>query len=102
MSLKFEIQPAANPTPESERTAKLADPGFGRIFTDHMAVVRYDQAKGWHDARAMPALGLVVANDRHVIGENPAEARIRELCRTLLFRSRIRRRLDFEFQTHFP
>ena len=51
MSLKFEIQPAANPTPEKERTAKLADPGFGRIFTDHMAIVRYNQAKGWHDAR---------------------------------------------------
>ena len=27
------------------------DPGFGRIFTDHMAIVRYDQAKGWHGAR---------------------------------------------------
>jgi branched-chain amino acid aminotransferase len=51
MSLKFEIQPAANPTPEKERAAKLADPGFGRIFTDHMAIVRYNQAKGWHDAR---------------------------------------------------
>ena len=27
------------------------DPGFGRVFTDHMAIVRYNQAKGWHDAR---------------------------------------------------
>src|SRR5438552_17681110 len=51
MSLKFEIQPAANPTPEKERAARLVDPGFGRIFTDHMAVVRYNQSKGWHDAR---------------------------------------------------
>jgi branched-chain amino acid aminotransferase len=51
MSLKFEIRPATNPRSEKERTAKLVDPGFGRIFTDHMAVVRYDQAKGWHDAR---------------------------------------------------
>ena len=49
--MKFEIQPAANPTPEKERAAKLVDPGFGRIFTDHMAIVRYNQAKGWHDAR---------------------------------------------------
>ena len=47
----FEIQPAANPTSEKERAAKLVDPGFGRIFTDHMAIVRYNQAKGWHDAR---------------------------------------------------
>src|ERR1700716_4255337 len=50
MSLKFEIQPATNPTSEKERGARLVDPGFGRIFTDHMAVVRYNQAKGWHGA----------------------------------------------------
>ena len=49
--LKFEIQPATNLTSEKDRAAKLVDPGFGRIFTDHMAVVRYSQAKGWHDAR---------------------------------------------------
>ncbi len=49
--LKFEIQPAANPMSEKDRAAKLVDPGFGRIFTDHMAIVRYDQAKGWHGAR---------------------------------------------------
>src|SRR5256885_11120721 len=51
MSLKFEIKPAANPASEQERAAKLVDPGFGRVFTDHMAIVRYSQAKGWHDAR---------------------------------------------------
>jgi len=51
MSLKFEIQPATNPTPEKDRAAKLVDPGFGRVFTDHMAIVRYDQTKGWHGAR---------------------------------------------------
>src|SRR3982074_97411 len=51
MSLKFEIQPAATPTSEKERAARLVDPGFGRIFTDHMALVRFSQAKGWHDAR---------------------------------------------------
>jgi len=51
MSLKFEIRPAANPTSKQECAARIVDPGFGRIFTDHMAVVRYDQAQGWHDAR---------------------------------------------------
>ena len=51
MGLKFEIRPPANPASEKERTARLVDPGFGRIFTDHMALVRYSQAKGWHDAR---------------------------------------------------
>ncbi|MDO9562453.1 MAG: branched-chain amino acid aminotransferase [Bradyrhizobium sp.] len=49
--LKFEIQPAANPASEKDRAARLADPGFGRVFSDHMAIVRYDQAQGWHGAR---------------------------------------------------
>jgi branched-chain amino acid aminotransferase len=47
----FEIQPAATPTADHERIAKLADPGFGRVFTDHMAIIRYNQARGWHNAR---------------------------------------------------
>src|SRR5436305_8857428 len=47
----FEIQQTPAATSEKERAAKLVDPGFGRIFTDHMAIVRYNQAKGWHDAR---------------------------------------------------
>jgi branched-chain amino acid aminotransferase len=51
MSLKFEIRPATNATSEKERMARLVDPGFGRIFTDHMAVVHYNQAEGWHGAR---------------------------------------------------
>ena len=52
MSMTFDIQPASNPTPEKDRVAKLVDPGFGRIFTDHMAIVRYNPAKGgWYEAR---------------------------------------------------
>src|SRR3978361_2236552 len=51
MSLKFEILPTPNPTSDQDRAAKLMDPGFGRVFTDHMSIVRYNQAKGWHGAR---------------------------------------------------
>ena len=40
IGLKFEIQAAANPASEKERAARLVDPGFGRVFTDHMSVVR--------------------------------------------------------------
>src|SRR5437868_6705997 len=47
----FDIRPTPTPTPDKERAARLVDPGFGRIFTDHMAIVRYNQATGWHDAR---------------------------------------------------
>ncbi len=48
--LTFDVRPAAEPTPDAARAEKLKDPGFGRVFTDHMAIVRYSQAKGWHDA----------------------------------------------------
>src|SRR5665213_3111104 len=49
--LKFDVQPAAHPTSDKDRAARLVDPGFGRVFTDHMDVVRYNQAEGWHGAR---------------------------------------------------
>ena len=50
-NLKFEIMPSASPTSDKDRAAKLVDPGFGRVFTDHMAIVQYTQGQGWHSAR---------------------------------------------------
>jgi len=28
--------------------------GFGKIFSDHMLLINYDEGKGWHDARIVP------------------------------------------------
>ena len=28
--------------------------GFGKVFTDHMFVMDYEEGKGWHDARIIP------------------------------------------------
>jgi branched-chain amino acid aminotransferase len=50
-NLDFEIRPNPAPVAASERAALLANPGFGRIFTDHMVTVRYADGKGWYDAR---------------------------------------------------
>jgi branched-chain amino acid aminotransferase len=36
---------------EAERAEMLADPGFGRYFTDHMFIARYRSGQGWYDAR---------------------------------------------------
>ena len=47
----FAIERHEQPVVVAERAKLLADPGFGRVFTDHMAVVRYSEAQGWHDAR---------------------------------------------------
>jgi branched-chain amino acid aminotransferase len=37
--------------PPAERASMLADPGFGRYFTDRMFVARYRAGQGWYDAR---------------------------------------------------
>src|SRR5215475_8148771 len=50
----FEIHRHENPVPADERAALMADPGFGRIFTDHMVTIRYADGKGWYDARVEP------------------------------------------------
>ncbi|RJQ80266.1 branched-chain amino acid aminotransferase [Pseudonocardiaceae bacterium YIM PH 21723] len=45
-----------NPTPVTpERRAEiLANPGFGRHFTDHMVTIAYNRESGWHDAKVVP------------------------------------------------
>ena len=48
---KFALERNAQPVAVAERAKLLADPGFGRVFTDHMAVIRYSEGKGWHDAK---------------------------------------------------
>jgi branched-chain amino acid aminotransferase len=50
-SLDFEIRPNASPVSDTERAGLLVNPGFGRVFTDHMVTIRYAEAKGWYDAR---------------------------------------------------
>jgi len=51
--LTFQIIPNEQPTPEAERVKLLENPGFGKIFTDHMAVIEWSQEKGWHGARVV-------------------------------------------------
>jgi branched-chain amino acid aminotransferase len=50
-SLDFEIRLNPQPVAAAERAALLANPGFGRVFTDHMVTIRYADGKGWYDAR---------------------------------------------------
>jgi branched-chain amino acid aminotransferase len=50
-TMAFDIHPAAAPVAAAVRDALLANPGFGRVFTDHMASITYTEGRGWHDAR---------------------------------------------------
>ena len=47
--------PHPAPTPDADRVAAIADPGFGTLFTDHMITVDYDEGQGWHSPRLVRA-----------------------------------------------
>lgn len=45
----FVTVPHPNPTSAQARDAAMEDPGFGKIFTDHMVTVRWTAQAGWHE-----------------------------------------------------
>lgn len=50
----FTVERSENPT-SAERIAEiLENPGFGKTFTDHMVVIEWNEADGWHNARVQP------------------------------------------------
>jgi branched-chain amino acid aminotransferase len=49
-SLQFKVTAAARPVAPGQRDKLLADPGFGRVFTDHMVRIAWNRQSGWHDA----------------------------------------------------
>ncbi|OLT10393.1 branched chain amino acid aminotransferase [Actinomadura sp. CNU-125] len=53
-NLDFEITLTDRPASAAERERVLADPGFGRHFTDHMVTIRYSADRGWYDAKLEP------------------------------------------------
>jgi branched-chain amino acid aminotransferase len=52
--LRFALTPSTSARAEAERDAILADPGFGKHFTDHMVTIDWSIDDGWHDARVTP------------------------------------------------
>lgn len=57
-SLTFEVQQTPHPVSSEERSRVLENPGFGKLFTDHMITIRWSQERGWHDARMVPYASL--------------------------------------------
>ncbi len=51
--LEIDLRPTT-PLPAAERARRLADPGFGRHFTDHMVTAKWTEDRGWHDAQLRP------------------------------------------------
>jgi branched-chain amino acid aminotransferase len=52
--MDFAVEPTATPLPAAQREQILADPGFGRHFTDHMVSIEFHRERGWHDAKVVP------------------------------------------------
>ncbi|MGE4409644.1 MAG: branched-chain amino acid aminotransferase [Sphingobium sp.] len=49
MQFKITKNPAA--LDDAARAEAMANPAFGRVFTDHMVTIRWTADKGWHDAQ---------------------------------------------------
>ena len=50
-TLEFTVERRTDPLPDEQREAVLANPGFGKTFTDHMVLATWTPDGGWHDAR---------------------------------------------------
>jgi branched-chain amino acid aminotransferase len=50
----FERIAHPGPVPGESRAQAIADPGFGKVFTDHMVSIDYDEGRGWHSPRIGP------------------------------------------------
>jgi len=54
------LKPTGTPLSANEREARLADPSFGRYFTDHMVTIAWETGRGWHDAQLVPYAPLTL------------------------------------------
>jgi len=53
-ALDFTRLPHSAPVPCASRDQAIADPGFGKLFTDHMVTIEWSEGRGWHDATIGP------------------------------------------------
>jgi branched-chain amino acid aminotransferase len=48
------VEPHASLATDARRNEILANPGFGKFFTDHMFRMTYTEGQGWHSAQVAP------------------------------------------------
>jgi branched-chain amino acid aminotransferase len=54
MTIEFTRTEPTAPVPAEQRAELLTNPGFGRIFTDHMVTITWTPDAGWHNAGLRP------------------------------------------------
>lgn len=57
---EFAVTRNENPTPQAEREEILANPAFGKKFTDHMVVADWNAEQGWHNLEVTPYAPLTL------------------------------------------
>ena len=50
----FTVTPARKRTSEAERERIVASPGFGKVFSEHIASASWNHERGWHDGAIRP------------------------------------------------
>jgi branched-chain amino acid aminotransferase len=50
-ALSFTVEVRSDAVPDDQREAVLANPGFGKAFTDHMVLATWTTGRGWHNAK---------------------------------------------------
>lgn len=51
---RFTVIRSSQAVSADQRALLLEDPGFGRLFTDHMVTIRYTEGQGWHSHSVGP------------------------------------------------
>ena len=62
--LPIDVEHTEHPLTAAERAERMREPGFGRVFSEHMLTIRWTRDGGWQDARLTPYGPLVLANAR--------------------------------------
>ncbi len=52
--MKVNLHPNTTPASDADRTAKIAEGGFGKYYTDNMVVAEWRLDSGWSDAELKP------------------------------------------------
>jgi branched-chain amino acid aminotransferase len=53
-AIEFTVSLNSSPLPDERRAQILANPGFGRVCTDHMVSIRWTPEQRWHGAALRP------------------------------------------------
>ena len=64
--MQFAVQPSGTMVDAETRAGILANPAFGRVFTDHMISAQWNATDGWHDA-ALTAYAPMLVDPASVV-----------------------------------